>query len=550
VGNIRLRADLHPLYTRLAIYMGLNAVGLAFALLTAHLLLRRLYRRITAPLSELVSVVEAVASSRDYSRRVPVEGDDEIATFAHSFNAMLEQIQQRDSALEQELEERKWTEARLDHLAHYDSVTGLPNRHYFSKYLAEMVARAVVHGERSALILLDLDNFKIVNDNFGHHAGDQLLWTIAERFRHVVRSADAVSRIGGDEFALVVGPLADRMQAETVADKLIAVLAEPIGFEGIQIYVTASVGISVCPDDADDSHSLMVCADTALYSAKELGKNNYQTFVATMKDKVRRRMALENGLRRAMAAGWSEFSLVYQPQYDLHYDQIVGVEALLRWQHPEMGSVCPAEFIPVAEETGLITPLGEWVLRSACRLAKQWLDEGLPLRVAVNLSPRQLKEGSLDMKVGTILQETGLLSRYLELELTEGILMDTSEDLRTLLTRIDRLGVRLAVDDFGTGYSSLRYLKHFPISQLKIDRSFVRNLPHSGEDAAICKAVVALAKILQMEVIAEGVETDQQLQFCRDIGCDLVQGYFISRPLPGEAVRDFCKKSLFSRTEA
>ncbi|HLF96197.1 MAG TPA: EAL domain-containing protein [Methylococcaceae bacterium] len=540
LGNIRLRADLQALYARLALYMGLNTVGLGLALLTAHLLLRRLQRRITAPLSELAAVVQAVATSRDYSRRVPEDGDDEIATFARSFNTMLVQIQTRDGALEQELVERRRAEENLDRLAHYDPVTGLPNRHFFNKHLAERVARGASHDERSALILLDLDNFKIVNDNFGHHAGDQLLRAIADRFRAVVRAADVVCRIGGDEFALVVGPLAERNQAELVADKLIAALAEPIDFEGSRIYATASVGISLCPNDAGDAHGLMVCADTALYSAKEQGKNNYQIFVTAMMDKMHRRMALENGLRRAMATGWNEFALVYQPQFDLESREVVGVEALVRWQHPEVGTVSPAHFIPVAEETGLIIPLGEWVLRTACRQARQWLDEGLALRVAVNLSPRQLKEGDMACKVEAILQETALPPQRLELELTEGILMDTSENLRTVLDRIDHLGVRLAVDDFGTGYSSMRYLKHFPISQLKIDQSFVKNLPQSGEDAAICKAIVALAQALQLEAIAEGVETAQQLQFFRDVGCDLVQGYFISRPLPPEAVGEFC----------
>lgn len=542
LGNIRLRADLQPLYARLMLYMALNTAGLGLALLVAHLLLRRLQQRITAPLSELATVAQAVASSRDYSRRVPEGGDEEIASFARSFNAMLVQIQTRDGALEQELAERRRAEESLDRLAHYDPVTGLPNRHFFNKHLADKIVRGASLGECSALILLDLDNFKIVNDNFGHHAGDRLLSTIADRFRHIMRAADVVCRIGGDEFALVVGPLTDRRQAERVADKLITALAEPVDFEGSQIYATASVGISLWPDDAVDAHGLMVCADTALYSAKELGKNNCQIFVAAMKDKVQRRMALETGLRRALTTDWNEFVLLYQPQLDLESGKVIGVEALLRWQHPDVGTVSPAHFIPVAEETGLIIPLGEWVLRTACRQARQWLDEGLALRIAVNLSPRQLREGDMAGKVAAILQETGLPAQRLELELTEGILMDSSENLSTILAEIDHQGVRLAVDDFGTGYSSMRYLKHFPITQLKIDQSFVKNLPSSGEDAAICKAIVALAEALQMEVIAEGVETAEQLRFCRDAGCDLLQGYFISRPLPPQAVGKFCRR--------
>ncbi|MEF2249052.1 putative bifunctional diguanylate cyclase/phosphodiesterase [Ralstonia solanacearum] len=450
-------------------------------------------------------------------------------------------------------------EAHLDYLAHVDSVTELPNRHAFNERLQDALRRT---GQTGAigLLLLDLDNFKVVNDTLGHSNGDRLLRQVARRLNDVIEQANAravLCRIGGDEFA-VIAELSRRAstgtdeavdQANALANRVLAALAAPFALDLHQIYVTASVGVSLYPHDAGDVQSLTRNADAAMYSAKNRGKNAAACFTAEMDQQARRRLRVEADLRRALEH--EELLLVYQPQIRLgalaadarHVcsAHVHGVEALVRWRHPEIGLIGPGEFIAVAEETGLIVPLGLWVLRTACQQAAQWLREGrATLRVAVNLSPRQTRDPALVENVLGILRETGLPPHLLELEITESVLMEDMDANIKLLEALHAAGVNLSIDDFGTGYSSLAYLQRFPIHKLKIDRSFVQRMPGDGE--AIAGAVIAMAHNLRMQVVAEGVEHAGQLAWLRAAGCDLGQGYLFSRPLYADQLMSWLRR--------
>ncbi|MGK5071347.1 putative bifunctional diguanylate cyclase/phosphodiesterase [Janthinobacterium sp. ZB1P44] len=421
-------------------------------------------------------------------------------------------------------------ESHLHYLAHVDSVTQLPNRHEFNDALAYALARADRQDSSVGLLLLDLDNFKVVNDTLGHHCGDQLLKLVAERLVAILRGTDIICRIGGDEFVVIVEPADDASEMASVARKILAVLAEPFGLEGHQLYVSASIGVSLYPFDAQDVATLTRNADTAMYHAKHQGKNRYAVFKAEMELRAQRRLRMEANLRRALQN--EELYLHYQPQIDLRSGRIVGVEALIRWNCREMGQLSPAEFIPVAEESGIIVDLGRWVLQSACRQAALWCKAGLLdslEHVAVNLSACQARDPGLMDDIRAILHETQLPHGLLELEITEGVLMDNVHANVELMRRLQETGIHLSIDDFGTGYSSMSYLKRLPIDQLKIDRSFVHDLPGEGE--AIVTAIIAMAHSLHLKVVAEGVETLQQVEFLRTAGCDNVQGFFFARPM-------------------
>ncbi len=423
------------------------------------------------------------------------------------------------------------SEAHLDYLAHIDSLTNLPNRRAFNERLSYAISGAHQFGGAVGLLLLDLDNFKVVNDTLGHNNGDKLLKLVTQRLIERLRTTDTICRIGGDEFVII---LASRNAAEeivSVAEKVTAALAPPFLLGIHEIYVTASVGISVYPQDAEDVETLMRNADTAMYQAKSRGKNAYQKFHPEMDQRAQKRLSLEAKLRKALERG--ELLLHYQPQVDLSTGKIVGVEALARWHHPELGFVSPVEFIPVAEESGLIVSLGRWVLRTACQQAATWHDAGLlgDMHMAVNLSVRQTKDGGLMSDILTILRETNLSPNQLELEITESVLMENVHANVELMKRLQMEGIHLSIDDFGTGYSSMAYLKRFPIDKLKIDRSFVRDIPGDGDDEAIATAIIAMAHGLGMSVVAEGIETEEQLQFLRSAGCDIMQGYYFARPM-------------------
>ncbi|MCB1738723.1 MAG: EAL domain-containing protein, partial [Gammaproteobacteria bacterium] len=434
-------------------------------------------------------------------------------------------------------------EQQVYQLAYYDSLTRLANREYFKQRLRLAVSNARRHGRVLATLFLDLDDFKRVNDTLGHSVGDRLLQAVARRLPACVREGDLVAhemrpdgnnvfaRIGGDEFLILLSEIRRKEDAARVAQRVLDALSEPVPLAGYEVSVTPSVGIAIYPDDAKDAESLLKNADTAMYSAKRAGKNLYHFYDAQMNASAERRLAVDGQLRRALERG--EMHLHYQPQVDVTSARITGVEALLRWQCEELGTVTPDEFIPIAEENGLIIGIGEWVLIEACRQMRQWHQRGLQgLRVAVNISVLQFLKPGFAAFVREVLQSTGLPASCLELELTESLLMKDVDHAMQTLRELKSLGVCVAVDDFGTGYCGLNYLKRFSVDRLKIDRLFVREVCSNKDDAAIASAIIGLADSLSLSVIAEGVETREQLDFLRSRGCTEVQGYYLGRPLP------------------
>jgi diguanylate cyclase (GGDEF)-like protein len=422
-----------------------------------------------------------------------------------------------------------------------DSLTGLANREQFHRQLQAALATALRLEKKVALLMLDVDNFKDVNDTLGHPVGDQLLREVSQRLLRCCRETDTVARLGGDEFAVIATHLQSPDGAAILARRMVDALQEPVILEGREVHISGSIGITLYPTDGLDPADLQKNADLALYRAKDNGKNSFQFYDEEMHDTVQRRKSMERDLRVAIAAG--AFELHYQPQIDLNTQTVIGAEALIRWPHPEQGTIPPLDFIPLAEATGLIVPLGEWVLRTACQQMADWRDAGLHLpRLSVNLSGVQLNKSPIIDVVKRVIEETGIAGEDLELELTESTVMENVEAVIPILEHIHELGVSVAIDDFGTGYSSLSYLKRLPVDKLKIDRSFVSDVTTSEDDAAIAQAITSLAKTLRLDVIAEGVETEEQMLFLRRIGCDAAQGYYISRPLPPQAFADWLRK--------
>ncbi|RDU97590.1 EAL domain-containing protein [Trinickia dinghuensis] len=435
--------------------------------------------------------------------------------------------------------QRRQAEDNLHFLATHDALTGLPNRLMFREHLDELLARARADATALHVLFIDLDRFKDVNDSLGHNVGDLLLRAVVARLHDALAEADMIARLGGDEFVVLVKQQSDGVTVviETI-DAIQAALAQPFVIGGSQLQVSASIGVSSFPGDGDDAQTLLKHADMAMYGAKQRGKNTYQMYVRQMSMSLHRRVEMEAQLRHAVEN--NEFTLVYQPRIDLRTNHCTGVEALLRWNNPALGAVSPGEFIPVAEETGAIVPIGAWVLHEACRQAAEWRERGLAsIHVAVNLSARQFADPHLHDSILDALSDARLSGEYLELELTESMVMRHPEQAVRWLTAIKRTGVRLSIDDFGTGYSSLAYLNRFPIDTVKIDRSFIRNVPDSHSDTQITSAVIALGHSLGLAVIAEGAETQKQIDFLRHEGCDEVQGYFFSRPIPAADVEGF-----------
>lgn len=421
-------------------------------------------------------------------------------------------------------------ESEIHHLINYDTLTGLPNRSLLHDRLRQAIAQAAQDRHLVWVLCLDLDRFKGVNDTLGHRSGDKLLQEVARRLAACVRESDTLARLGGDEFVVVLDGVVSEKGASIVAKKILALIAEPIPIDDHELYTTASIGIAAYPMDGEDGHTLLKHADLAMYKAKELDRNNFHFFSHDMNIKVMERMMLENSMRKALER--DEFFLVYQPQVDARSGRITGVEALLRWNHPDMGLLTPDRFIYLAEETGFIVPLGEWVLMTACRQNRAWQKLGFPpLRVAVNLSGKQFGQHRLDEMISAILLETGLEPEWLELEITESAIMRNADQNISILRSLKEQGISLAIDDFGTGYSSLSYLKHFPITRLKIDKTFVQDITTNPDDAAIAEIIIAMAQTLKLNVIAEGVETRAQLEFLSTHTCFEMQGYLFSRPL-------------------
>ena len=443
------------------------------------------------------------------------------------------ELAQTNLRLQKEIGERQQAEERVLHQANHDALTGLPNRRLLLDRLGQALALAHRESHHVAVLFMDLDRFKTINDSLGHMAGDALLQTVAQRLSASLREGDTVSRLGGDEFVVVLPRLDEPKAAEKVAIKLVEALAPPFQLGGQELRVSASIGISLFPEDGRDTEALLRNADSAMYHAKDMGRNNYQFFMEQMNVAAAERLRLENDLHRALER--REFELHYQPRISVASGGACGIEALIRWRRPERGLVPPGQFIPLAEDTGLIVAIGEWVIDVACRQAVAWCAAGLPhLPVAVNLSPRQFRHSNLVGTVAQALGRHGWPSNLLELEITEGVLMQHTDETLKTLEALNRLGVGLAIDDFGTGYSSLSYLKRFPVDCLKIDQSFVRDITVDPEDAAIVTAIIGLAHSLGLAVVAEGVETPNQLAFIREAGCDEAQGYHFSRPMPAD----------------
>jgi diguanylate cyclase (GGDEF)-like protein/PAS domain S-box-containing protein len=432
---------------------------------------------------------------------------------------------------------------QMVHSAQHDFLTDLPNRMLLNDRLTQAIIMASRHSQKVAVLFLDLDGFKHINDSLGHPIGDKLLQSVGRRLMSCVRISDIVSRQGGDEFVVLLSELAQSEDAAITARRMLRAVAEVHSIAQHDLHVTTSIGVSVYPDDGLDAETLIKNADTAMYQAKENGRQSYQFFTSAMNVRAVERQSIEESLRRALER--QEFALHYQPKVNLKTGEITGAEALLRWTHPVRGPVSPAEFIPVAEDSGLILPIGRWVLREACQQARSWLDAGLPLpSIAVNISAMQFRDANFLEGVFAILEETGLDSRSLELELTESVLMKRAESAAFVLKTLRARGVRVAVDDFGTGYSSLSYLRKFPIDALKIDQSFVRQITTTPTDTSIVTAVISMGRSLKLRVIAEGVETQEELEFLQGLQCDEAQGYYFSRPVAAQAFAEMLKTGI------
>ena len=438
-------------------------------------------------------------------------------------------------AMFSDITEKKLSEERIYHLAHYDALTDLPNRLSLNDRLQHAMAYAQRHERLVAVMFLDLDHFKNINDTLGHAVGDSLLQAVAKRLLGCVRECDTVGRLGGDEFTIILTDIKHVNDAMIVAQKILEHLSKPFVLQDRELFITASIGVTLYPLDNDSPLELIKNADTAMYRAKDQGRNNYQFYTSDMNLLALANLELQSGLHKALQR--AEFELHYQPQVNIKTGEIVGVEALARWRHPEKGLISPALFIPVAEESGLIVPIGEWVLRTACEQNMIWQRAGIkPIRMAVNLSARQFQQKNLLQMITQVLNETGMQPEYLELELTEGLVMQNAQVTIRILHQLKEMGIRVSIDDFGTGYSSLSYLKRFPIDTLKIDQAFVRDITTDPDDAAIATAIIAMAHSLKFKVVAEGVETQDQLTFLCNKACDEMQGYFFSRPLPAEEI--------------
>jgi len=442
----------------------------------------------------------------------------------------------------QDIGERLAYEARLAHQATHDALTGLPNRALYHDRLTQVLAHAHRENHIVGLFFLDLDRFKYINDSLGHHVGDELLIAVAKRLKGCLRSEDTLARLGGDEFTIILPHLERPANSVTVAENIVKTLEKPFHIGGKELFISCSIGIAFFPFDGREAAELSKNADSAMYATKNLGGHGFQFYSKPMNAKAASRLEMDSSLRYALERG--ELLLHYQPQVDVHSLRIVGAEALLRWQHPERGLIPPSEFIPLAEESGVIIPISEWVLENACRQGRAWQDEGLPVSVGINLSACHFQEPNLFQTISDILGRTGFQPSLLDLELTESMVMAHCEDTVAILHRLKQLGVTLSLDDFGTGYSSLSYLKQFPIDTLKIDQSFIQDIGDDEKNGTLASTIIAMARSLHMHVIAEGVETDAQLAYLRGRNCDIFQGFHFSQPIPPDQLTELLRRNL------
>ncbi|MBI2311404.1 MAG: EAL domain-containing protein [Betaproteobacteria bacterium] len=490
---------------------------------------------VTSPLTRLIGAIESIRrDTADLSHRIQVSSRDEIGRLARAFNSLMEDLQ-ATTVSKTELEKAMH---EIKHAATHDALTGLPNRNLMRDRLIGALAYARRYGRHTTVVYIDLDDFKVINDSLGHDMGDTLLKTIADRLSACVREVDTVSRVGGDEFVILLFDQPEEGKGIVpVLERVQESIRKPIAISGREYNITPSMGFAIFPQDGADADTLVPNADVAMYRAKELGRNNFQAYSNTMRVRLAERLAVHNGLLRAIEQ--HELLVYYQPQADLRTGKIVGAEALVRWRHPDRGLVPPDRFIPVAEETGLIAPIGEFVLRTACAQTRDWQSQGLPsIRIAVNLSPRQFWEPKLPKVVQKALHDAGLEPSYLELELTESLVMRSVEEAVKTMKAFRAMGVGLAMDDFGTGYSSLSALQRLPLNRLKIAQAFMRDVPSHPDSVAIAQAIISLGHTLKLTVIAEGVETAEQLEFLRANGCDEIQGYLLGKPMPPEQLAE------------
>ncbi|MGB5260851.1 MAG: EAL domain-containing protein [Gammaproteobacteria bacterium] len=572
IGHVYLRADVKAVRERLNWYLGVVAIVLATSLLLAFVLSTQLQRIITDPLLKLSAIARRISTEQNFSLRVAGSRRDELGNLISDFNTMLDEIQTRDEQLktyQAELEDRVAIRTRqleiantelaiakeeaeavakhMEYHAHHDALTGLPNRILLNDRISIGLAQARRQESILALLFIDLDRFKIINDSLGHTIGDQLLRVISERLKMCLREGDTVARLGGDEFMILLPDIRNASDAGRIGTKIIRSLTEPFSCNGHELHITISVGVSVYPFDGSDAETLVKHADISMYRAKEIGRNKLVYFSAEMNAGSRKKLTLETCLRSALEQ--QQLHLVYQPKIDIIQNTIIGVEALLRWDHPTLGYVSPLEFIPIAEDSGLIIPIGEWVVHTAFRQLREWHDGGFEgLTIAVNLSSAQLSRPGLEDILDRALADSGISADRVELEVTENVAMRNLGSAIITLEKLKDKGMSIAMDDFGTGYSSLAYLRKLPVDTVKIDRSFVREIPESKDDALIAQTIIAMAHSLNLSLVVEGVENVRQLNFFRQQGCRVVQGYLFSKPVPAADILRMLRKQETSGT--